>query len=221
MGRIDNRMRTFLVLVVTIALTGSTDAAQRYSIAPANIAGMRAFRGHVVNVGPFTAAKPGRSEITCRAVGPTKTPDREPFEEYIRKAFIADLSIPEVYSTAAPVTLTGNVDALDFSSGLTDAAWDIAVTITSSNSRSLSVDNHYPFSGNFVGEVACNQTAQALMPAVQDLIETLLDTQTSQRCSGDRVSLAVDTNGACPDGRPPLGIVESSLFDAIVLLFDL
>ena len=82
----------------------------------------------MVNVGPFTAGKPGRSEITCRAVGPTKTPDGEPFEEYIRKAFIADLSIAEVYSTAAPVTLIENVDALDFSSGLTDAAWDIAVT---------------------------------------------------------------------------------------------
>jgi hypothetical protein len=160
-----------LVLAAAIALAGcSTYAAQRYSIAPNNIAVLRAFKGQTVNVGPFTAAKPGRNEITCRAVGPTRTPDGEPFEEYIRKAFIADLSIAEVYATAAPTTLTGRVDALDFSSGLTDAAWDIAVTISSSNGKSLSVDNHYSFSGNFVGEVACNQTAQALMPAVQDLI---------------------------------------------------
>jgi hypothetical protein len=159
------------VLVVAASLTGcSTYAAQRYSIAPNNIAALRTFRGQAVNVGPFTAAEPGRSEITCRAVGPTKTPDGEPFEEYIRKAFIADLSIAEIYSATAPVTLTGRVDALDFSSGITDAAWDIAVTISSSNGKSLSVDSHYPFSGNFVGEVACNQTAQALMPAVQDLI---------------------------------------------------
>jgi hypothetical protein len=162
-------------LAVVIALAGcSTYAAQRYSIAPNNIAVLRAFRGQAVNVGPFTAAKPGRSEITCRAVGPTKTPDGEPFEEYIRKAFIADLSIAEVYSTAAPVTLTGRLDAIDFSSGLTDAAWDIAVTISSSNGKSLAVDNHYSFSGNFVGEVACNQTAQALMPAVQDLIAKII-----------------------------------------------
>ena len=40
----------------------------------------------------------------------------------------------------------------------------------SSNGKTLSVDSHHPFSGNFVGEVACNQTAQALVPAVQDLI---------------------------------------------------
>lgn len=163
--------RKTALLAIAIALAGcSTYAAPRYSIAPTNVAGLRAFRGQVVSVGPFTAAKPGRSEITCRAVGPIKTPDGEPFEDFIRKAFMADLGIAEVYSAAAPVTLTGRLDAIDFSSGLTDAAWDIAMTISSSNGKSLSVDNHYAFSGNFVGEVACNQTAQALMPAVQDLI---------------------------------------------------
>jgi hypothetical protein len=163
------------VLAVAIALAGcSTYAAQRYSIAPGNVAVLRAFRGQGVNVGQFTAAKPGRTEMTCRAVGPTKTPDSEPFEEYIRKAFIADLDIAEVYSAAATVTLSGRLDAIDFSSGLTDAAWDIAMTISSSNGKSLAVANHYSFSGNFVGEVACNQTAQALMPAVQDLIGKII-----------------------------------------------
>jgi hypothetical protein len=44
------------------------------------------------------------------------------------------------------------------------------MTIFSSNGKSISVNDHYAFAGNFVGEVACNQTAQALMPAVQDLI---------------------------------------------------
>jgi hypothetical protein len=87
---------------------------------------------------------------------------------------LPDLDIAEVYSAAAPVTLTGRLDAIDFSSGLTDAAWDIALTISSSNGKSLSVDNHYFFAGNFVGEVACNQTAQALMPAVQDLIGKMI-----------------------------------------------
>jgi len=126
------------------------------------------------NRGEPAILKPGRSEITCRAVGPIKTPDGEPFEEFIRRAFIADMSIAEVYSTAAPVTLTGRLDAIDFSSGMTDAAWDIAMTLSSSNGKSLSTDNHYSFSGNFVGEVACNQTAQALMPAVQDLIGKII-----------------------------------------------
>ena len=163
------------ILAVVITLAGcSTYAAQRYSIAATNIVGLRAFRGQQVNVGPFSAAKPGRSEITCRAVGPIKTPDGEPFEEFIRKAFVADLDIAEVYSAAAPVTLTGHLDAIDFSSGLTDAAWDIAMTISSTNGKRLSVESHYSFAGNFVGEVACNQTAQALMPAVQDLIGKII-----------------------------------------------
>jgi len=165
----------YVALPIAIALAGcSTYAAQRYSIAPANVAALRTFRGQGINIGPFTAAKPGRTEITCRAVGPIKTPDGEPFEDFVRKAFIADLDIAEVYWAAAPITLTGRLDAIDFSSGLTDAAWDIALTISSSNGKSLSADNHYSFAGNFVGDVACNQTAQALMPAVQDVIGKII-----------------------------------------------
>jgi len=88
------------VLALSITLAGcSTYAAQPYSIAPANVAVLRAFRGQGVNVGPF---------------------------------------------------------------------------ISSSNGKSVAVSNHYAFSGNFVGEVACNQTAQALMPAVQDLISKIV-----------------------------------------------
>jgi len=54
-----------------------------------------------VSIGPFTAAEPGRSEITCRGAGPVKTPDGEPFEEFIRKAFISDMTLAEIY---APIT---------------------------------------------------------------------------------------------------------------------
>jgi hypothetical protein len=48
------------------------------------------------------------------------------------------------------------------------------MTISSSNGKGLSVGTHYSFAGNFVGEVACNQTAQALMPAVQNLIGKII-----------------------------------------------
>jgi hypothetical protein len=75
-----------------------------------------------VRVGDFTAAQPGRTEITCRAVGPIKTPYGESFEAFIRKALIDELRIAEIYSETVRVTLTGRLDSLDFSSGLTDAA---------------------------------------------------------------------------------------------------
>ena len=109
-------------------------------------------------------------QITCRAVGPIKTPDGESFEDFIRKAFVSELVIGEIYAPTAPVTITGNVDSLDFSSGLTDAAWDIALTVRSSNGRSLSAKERYPFTASYYGETGCNNTAHALMPAVQNLV---------------------------------------------------
>jgi len=40
----------------------------------------------------------------------------------------------------------------------------------STNGRSLNVTEHYSYTSSYYGETACNQPAQALMPAVQDLI---------------------------------------------------
>ena len=44
------------------------------------------------------------------------------------------------------------------------------MTISSSNGNAISVTESYEFTSSFYGETACNQTAQALMPAVQNLI---------------------------------------------------
>ncbi|CAM5786380.1 hypothetical protein CCAE64S_01752 [Castellaniella caeni] len=44
------------------------------------------------------------------------------------------------------------------------------LTLKSSNGRSMSLTESYPYTTSFYGETACNQTAQALMPAVQDLV---------------------------------------------------
>jgi len=121
-----------------------------------------------VNVGAFGATKPGEKEIMCRGVGPIKTPDGEPFSEFVRKAMLDELKISTIYSANAPVTLTGNLDAIDFSSA--SGSWNLALTLKSSNGKSISVAEQYAFTSSFYGETACNQTAQALMPAVQNLV---------------------------------------------------
>jgi hypothetical protein len=82
----------------------STYAVSRYAVPAENVSTLRAYRGRTVSVGPFTATKPGETEIGCRAVGPIRTPDGESFEEFIRKALIAELTIAEVYAEAAPFT---------------------------------------------------------------------------------------------------------------------
>ena len=104
----------------------------------------------------------------CSGVGPIKTPDGEPFSEFIRKALIDELKMANAFSTTAPVTLTGNLDQIDFSSHTGN--WNLAMTIKSSNGRFLAVTEEYSYTTSWYGETACNQTAQALMPAVQNLV---------------------------------------------------
>src|SRR5882672_2563255 len=110
----DCRLSALVVLVVSS--TGcSTYAAARYSISAENVRTLRTFKGQTVNV---TAAKPGQTEITCRGVGLIKTPDGEPFEQFIRKAFVDEMTIAELYAPDAPVSLTRRLDSIDFSSGI-------------------------------------------------------------------------------------------------------
>jgi hypothetical protein len=149
-----------------------TRGPERYSVSVENVTGLRKLNGQTINVGPFTAKGAEASSIGCRAVGPIKTPDGEPFSQYVRKAFISELTMAEVYSAAAPVTLTGTLDHLNFSS--TSGAWQMGLSVSSSNGKSLHVEESYDFSSSFFGETACNQTAQAFMPGVQDLIGKLV-----------------------------------------------
>jgi len=62
----------------------------------------------------------------------------------------------------------GRLNSIDFSSA--SGTWNLDLTVSSSNGRSLNVAENYSYTTSFYGETACNQTAQALMPAVQDLI---------------------------------------------------
>jgi hypothetical protein len=176
MGDAGRLRRLSGALIVGLTLTGcSTYAASRYSISADTLTALQTFRGQTVAVGPFTARTPGKTEITCRGVSPIKTPDGEPFEEFIRKALIAELTIAEIYAASAPVVLTGMIESIDFSSGFTNAdaaAWDIALTLRSQNGKSVAVTEHYVFISGWYGGTACNQTAQAFVPAVQNLVGT-------------------------------------------------
>jgi hypothetical protein len=162
------------LLLVLVALSSgcSTYAGSRYSIRADNVTALRNLSGKTINVGAFTGTKPGLSEIMCRGVGPIKTPDGEPFSEFIRKALIDELVIANAFSSTAPVTLTGNLDEIDFSS--TSGVWNISLTVKSPNGKSMTVIENYSYTTSFYGETGCNQTAQALMPAVQNLIGNLV-----------------------------------------------
>lgn len=161
--------KLYILSAIAVFASGcSTYSATRYSISTDNVVALRSLNGKTVNVGAFSASTPGQTEIMCRGVGPIKTPDGEPFAEFVRKAMLDELKIANTYSSSAPVTITGNLDAIDFSSN--SGNWNLALTIKSSNGKSMSVSESYGFTSSFYGETACNQTAQAFMPAVQNLV---------------------------------------------------
>jgi hypothetical protein len=172
-------MKTIASLAVITSfsvLSGcSTYSAARYTSNADNIVALRSLNGKVVNVGTFSATKPGEKEIMCRGVGPIKTPDGEPFADFVRKALVDELQLAGAYSKTAPVTLTGNLDAIDFSSA--SGNWNLALTVKSSNGKSITASEQYAFTTSFYGETACNQTAQAFMPAVQNLVGKIVRSQ--------------------------------------------
>jgi hypothetical protein len=82
-------------------------------------------------------------------VGPIKTPDGQPFEEYIRKALIDELQVAELFSQSAPTTLTGTLNKIDFNSNLPTGKWTFDLTVHSSNGRSANVAETYEYEPTF------------------------------------------------------------------------
>jgi hypothetical protein len=78
----------------------------------------------------------------------------------------------ELYAASAPVTLTGHLQRLDFTSGVyfTDAAWDLTLMVKSSNGKSLVATERYGFKASYGGDAGCQNTARALMPAIQNVV---------------------------------------------------
>lgn len=183
-------MKKTIALAMSAALAGcSTYSTSRYSISADNVVAMRAYKG--VSVGTFAAATDygNAASINCRGVGQINTPDGEPFVQFVRKAFIDELKLAEAFSPSGPISISGRLDAIDFSSVATGEAshgqprapglpepertpphWSIMLTLKSSNGRSLTVSDTFAFAENYVGDIACQQTALAFVPAVQNII---------------------------------------------------
>jgi hypothetical protein len=105
-------------------------------------------------------------------MGPIQAMDGLTIPQFIQKAFNDEFKFANVYDNQRGMKLTGKVDKIEFSSsaGLTNGWWDLAITLQSPNGRTLRVENRYNFKSGFDAATACNQTAQALGAAVQDLI---------------------------------------------------
>lgn len=165
------------LLSVLVLSACSTYMPQRYSISADTNVALKSIGVGGINVGEFKG--PAKFDNSCRAAGPIAPPDNMSFEAYIQKALADELKVAGAYDDKAPkITLTGLVDQLGFSSsrGLTGGSWDIGLRVSSSNGKSVYVSEHYEFNSGFIADTACKQTAEAYLPAVQNLIGKLVAT---------------------------------------------
>jgi hypothetical protein len=165
--------KIFLIALLTLTLTGcQTFNAQTYGVsADTNYAIKMLKINEAISVGEFSLNK--SFDTSCRAVGPITLPNNLTFQGYVKKALEDELKIAGAYAHQnSKVLLTGKINKLDMSSskGITRGYWDIDLTIQSSNGKSLTVSEYYEFQSGFEGNTACQNTANAVMPAVQNLI---------------------------------------------------
>lgn len=167
--------RSMLLLYILTLSACSTFTPQRYSISANNNVALKSIGVGNINVGAFTG--PAAFDKACRGAGPIAPPDNMSFEAYIQNALADELKVAGMFDDKAPkTTLTGAIEQLNFSSsrGLTGGEWNISLRVNSSNGKSISVAEHYEFQSGFIADTACKQTAEAYLPAVQNIIGKLI-----------------------------------------------
>lgn len=163
-------MLKILIVAAAAMLAGcSTYSTGRYTSSTDNVMALRASGAKAVNVGAFTAPDPEMNKVWCTGTQPLTTSDGQPFAEFVRKALVDEMRMAGTYSLSAPVTISGVLKVV----GLTDSPgshWDLAVTFSSSNGKSVAIAEAYPFPWSFGQQAVCTSAAQAFVPAVQDLL---------------------------------------------------
>jgi hypothetical protein len=173
---------TTITWLITAWLTSScsTMTPARYSVSvDANQAlkSMTNVRVYLANLSP-----PKDEDSNCRLMGPIKAGDGLTITEFIQKAFNDEFKFADRFDQTG-VRLEGEVTEIEFSSidGITNGHWALALTLSSSNGHSMSANVDYRFKSGFDAITACNQTADALGAAVQDLVvRTVTDPQFKQ-----------------------------------------
>ncbi len=164
-------MKKIAVILALVVLSGcSTMQPPRYAISVDNIEAIKEFKGAKAKV--VSLQQTGDYSSNCRAMGPIEPADGLTIPEFISKAFNDELKMAGAHANDG-VHLSGDISKVEFSSisGLTNGYWDIELKLKSSNGNSLVINNIYKFKSGFDAITACNATADALTPAVQDLIQ--------------------------------------------------
>ena len=160
---------TSLLLFILFISGYSTMQPPRYFTSTDNILSLRGYSNSKFIITKIT--QPVNFDSTCRMIGFIQPADGLTFSEFIMKAFNDEMKMADAFSKTGR-KITGTINEIKFSSisGITSGFWDISLSLVSANGKSLNISNRYEFKSGFDAITACNATADALTPAVQDLI---------------------------------------------------
>jgi len=178
-----------LLSLSALLIVGCSHVAPRYGVSVdklEDLINLRTITSKRIAVAPFTSNEPGKQSIMCRAAGPVEPPDGKSFENYLRDALISELRIAEVFDEKSPSVLQGHLEHIDFGSNIGAGNWTIRLRFSSSGTAPFTVQHTYPFSTNFMGDRACGQVAQALLPATQDFYRSVFKHPEFKRILTDR-----------------------------------
>jgi hypothetical protein len=169
-------MNKYFFISITLIILSACSITQRprYAISVDNIYKLKSYEGVKVEVLSFN--KSAKFDPNCRLMGPIELADGLTIPQFISKAFNDEFKMAGIYSIEG-IKLSGDVTKIEFTSvsDVTNGYWDIGLRLNSSNGKSLSVSNKYTFKSGFDALTACNATADALSPAVQDLIKATIN----------------------------------------------
>lgn len=174
-----NRYRSLAALAfLCLGLSGcDTYTAATYGVSMNNDAVLKKLGPASVNVGSFSG--PANPSMLCRMVGPIHLPGDISPQDYVSQALSAELQIAGLAGgTKSGVTLTGQITDFGFNSMIGDGYWQLGLGVSSSNGKSLAINNRYDFASSFTGDAACHNVADAFEPAVQALMTKLVSDPT-------------------------------------------
>lgn len=162
--------KIFAGLALALALGGCVSITPAtYTVSPEIRQSLAQYYGQHASVVAMTA--PASFDPMCRAVGNVRIENDLSVAQFVQKAFNDELRYAGIAGEGG-VQLTGTLNKVDFSSSasVVNGYWDLDLTLTSSNGKSMQVPVHYDFSAGFSGITACSNTSQALARAAQALV---------------------------------------------------
>lgn len=162
--------RWALLIAALAALSACTTATPgRYGASADNVMQLKRLPAARWRMGTLVTSS--EFQKRCRLAAPIQGPDGLSVPQYIERAFNDEFKMAGLYAdNAAPITGTLTRLAFDTFAGIGRGRWQIDLTLRGPGGQEIRLSQVHDFDVGLDGLAACEQTARALHPAVQDLI---------------------------------------------------